>query len=100
MSAVLLLDPRRIRMASDRACFYTSYIARMFVDFACKLRTFIGSEDILVGPHNFKGLLEGSRLGLRVMVRIGLMLTLGVRSLYDVYQSAHKDRTTGKCICV
>lgn len=43
----------------------------------CKVGTFLGNKDILAEPHNFKGLLEGTDLGLRLKTGLDFRLWLG-----------------------
>ena len=38
------------------------HIKEQHLNFICKARTFVGGEDILFGPHIFKGFFEEFRL--------------------------------------
>lgn len=42
-----------------------------------KVRTYLGNEDVLVGPHIFEGLFHGSEFVFKVQVRVGLWLRFG-----------------------
>lgn len=46
-------------------------------DSMSKVRTFLGSENILAGPHSSTGLFEGSRHVFKVGVRPGLKMEWG-----------------------
>lgn len=59
--------------------------------------TFYENKDILAAPHNFKGLVEGWDL----LLRLGLELVwVRVRSLGNTLYSPKKGRITMLCVCV
>lgn len=54
---------------NEKKCVWGSgqkLIKEQNLNFICKVRTFVGGEDIVFGPHIFKGAFEEFRLGLEV----------------------------------
>ena len=62
---------------------------------------FLGIEDILAGPHHFKGPFTTLRLGFKVGVEASIRVRVrGLGNVYDACRSPHKDGSTKVPVCV